>query len=210
MEKTLRDILDIKVYDSYIFGQAISEYSQIDIPLLAQYLYHSENHVIKDCHATNAEICIQLCESSAVEQLLDLKIDISNIPIPSKDKIVLEFDPDKGNDWSHIEAHVKITRQQYIDLLERLDFRLCMYGFLPGFCYLTGLPKSMQIPRSSKPKRKIKAKTLALGGEYIGIYGIDSPGGWIEIGECNQNLLDFNSENIHRLPIGQIINFKSI
>lgn len=202
--------MDIQLFDQFVFGRTKADYEYIDIPLLAQHLYKAQIDCLVDCHATNAEICIQLTTASRLRELLETQIDLANIHASYQEKIIINFDPDHGTEWDHIEAHIKITKQQYIDLLERIDFRLSMYGFLPGFCYLTGLPTSMQIPRSSKPKRKIKANTLALGGEYIGIYGIHSPGGWVEIGKCDHALLDFSNQQIHSLSIGQIINFKSI
>ncbi len=72
--------------------------------------------------------------------------------------------------------------KDYIKRICELEMIVQFYGFLPGFCYLIGLPKSMQLKRKPEPNLKVPKGSLAVGGGYAGIYPQNSPGGWHLIG----------------------------
>ncbi len=72
--------------------------------------------------------------------------------------------------------------KDYIKRICELELIVQFYGFLPGFCYLIGLPKSMQLKRKAEPTLKVEKGSLAIGGGYAGIYPQSSPGGWHVIG----------------------------
>ena len=79
----------------------------------------------------------------------------------------------------------------YIDRFLSLEFHLVFYGFLPGFPYLGGLPAAMAIPRKATPSRLTLRGSVAIGGDQVGIYPQDSPGGWNVVGNCPVPLMDF-------------------
>ena len=79
----------------------------------------------------------------------------------------------------------------YIDRFLSLEFHLVFYGFLPGFPYLGGLPAAMAIPRKATPSRLTLKGSVAIGGDQVGIYPQDSPGGWNVVGNCPVPLMDF-------------------
>lgn len=64
------------------------------------------------------------------------------------------------------------------------------YGFLPGFCYLSGLKKELQLPRKETPLLKVPKGAVAVGGSYAGIYPQESPGGWYIIGRTAVSMFD--------------------
>lgn len=84
---------------------------------------------------------------------------------------------------AHFKGEVDAV-QRYLDLFLATTFELEFYGFLPGFGYLSGLPKSLILPRKSTPNRVTKKGTVAVGGAQVGIYPQDSPGGWQGVGYC--------------------------
>lgn len=90
------------------------------------------------------------------------------------------------------------------------EFLLGFYGFLPGFCYMAGLPEQMAIPRKAKPNRLTKKGSLAVGGQQLGIYPQDSPGGWSVIGSTPINFFNPNGEEICFAKPGDQISFKAI
>ena len=72
--------------------------------------------------------------------------------------------------------------KNYVKKFCELELTVQFYGFLPGFCYLIGLPRSMQLKRKVEPTLKVRKGSLAIGGGYAGIYPQSSPGGWHVIG----------------------------
>ena len=90
------------------------------------------------------------------------------------------------------DGDLKLT-QKFKESFLKNKFTLRYYGFLPGFGYFSGLESKLHLPRKKIPSRKIGKGTVAIGGEYVGIYPQDSPGGWNCIGNCPIPLVDFGS-----------------
>ncbi|WP_405441821.1 allophanate hydrolase subunit 1 [Streptomyces avidinii] len=74
------------------------------------------------------------------------------------------------------------------------EFRVAFCGFAPGFGYLTGLPERLHVPRRDTPRTAVPAGSLALAGEYAGVYPRSSPGGWQLIGSTDAVLWDADRE----------------
>jgi KipI family sensor histidine kinase inhibitor len=55
-------------------------------------------------------------------------------------------------------------------------------GFAPGFAYMTGLDRRLELPRRATPRPRVPAGSIAIAGPYTGVYPFDSPGGWHVIG----------------------------
>ena len=98
----------------------------------------------------------------------------------------------------------------YIDRFLSLEFHLVFYGFLPGFPYLGGLPSGMAIPRKATPSRITQKGSVAIGGDQVGIYPQDSPGGWNVVGNCPIPLLDFTKSPPNRIEPADRIQFFKI
>ncbi|MEV7526339.1 allophanate hydrolase subunit 1 [Streptomyces sp. NPDC091371] len=79
-------------------------------------------------------------------------------------------------------------------ILGATEFRVAFCGFAPGFGYLTGLPERFHLPRRDTPRPSVPAGSLALAGEYAGVYPRSSPGGWQLIGSTDAVLWDPDRE----------------
>ena len=65
-------------------------------------------------------------------------------------------------------------------------------GFMPGFGYLTGERGGLEVPRLATPRTRIPAGSVALAGEFTGVYPRPSPGGWRLIGSTDAVLWDLD------------------
>ncbi len=98
----------------------------------------------------------------------------------------------------------------YLDHFLSLEYRLVFYGFLPGFGYLSGLPDELSIPRKTTPNRLTKKGSLAIGGEQVGVYPQNSPGGWHVIGNCPIPWIDFKKDPPTFIEVGDRVRFVKI
>lgn len=87
-----------------------------------------------------------------------------------------------GPDLSDMEKATGLSREEIIAIHSGVDYRIYMLGFLPGFVYLGGLDKRIEMPRLSTPRVKIPQGAVGIGGSQTGVYPLDSPGGWRLIG----------------------------
>lgn len=105
-----------------------------------------------------------------------------------------KYSNDLLNYFQGDERAVSTYRKRFL----ALNFQLIFYGFLPGFGYLSGLPKSMHLDRKPNPIA-IEKGDVAVGGGQVGIYPQASPGGWQRIGHCPVSWF-----NVNQAPYVQI------
>jgi KipI family sensor histidine kinase inhibitor len=74
------------------------------------------------------------------------------------------------------------------------EFTVAFCGFAPGFAYLSGLPERYHVPRRATPRARVPAGTVALAGEFGGVYPTASPGGWQCIGHTDLRLFDLDTD----------------
>jgi allophanate hydrolase subunit 1 len=87
------------------------------------------------------------------------------------------------------------------------EFTVAFCGFAPGFSYLTGLPSGLAVPRLATPRSSVPAGSVALAGEYAGVYPTASPGGWQLVGRTDAVLWDAGRDQPALLPPGARVRF---
>jgi len=100
-----------------------------------------------------------------------------------------------GLDLELISLEKNLSRDQIIRLHIQPIYTVYFIGFLPGFLYLGGLDKKLQISRKIQPRMLVQKGAVGIGENQTGIYPKSSPGGWQIIGNSPVPLFDKN-----RLP----------
>lgn len=115
-----------------------------------------------------------------------------------------------GEDLPFVARHAGLTEEEVVRIHSERIYRIYMLGFLPGFPYLGGLDARIFTPRLAKPRIRIPAGSVGIGGEQTGIYPVESPGGWQLIGrtpyrlfspDMNGRLLYEAGDRIRFVPI---------
>jgi KipI family sensor histidine kinase inhibitor len=112
-----------------------------------------------------------------------------------------------GPDMAAIKKSSGLSQSEIIDLHSAREYRVCMMGFIPGFCFLSEVPTSLQHPRHSTPRANVPAGSVGIAGWQTGIYGLDSPGGWQIIGRTPLKLFDTSREDLFLMEAGDRIKF---
>ncbi|MEW1637147.1 allophanate hydrolase subunit 1 [Streptomyces sp. NPDC093801] len=95
-----------------------------------------------------------------------------------------------GPDLAEVAGAWGVAEGEVAALVGGIEFRVAFCGFAPGFGYLTGLPERLWLPRRATPRTAVPAGSLALAGEYAGVYPRSSPGGWQLVGSTDAVLWD--------------------
>jgi KipI family sensor histidine kinase inhibitor len=95
-----------------------------------------------------------------------------------------------GEDLPAIAASIRLRPEDVIELHTSVEYTVAFIGFQPGFPYLLGLPEQLAVPRLSSHRVKVEWGSVAIGGEYTGIYPAATPGGWRLIGYTDTVLFD--------------------
>ena len=184
---------------------------------LRNYLKEKFAHKLQDALHSFSSICLLFKDNF---DLLDIQESIEqvikdgkwrqellhaahwDIPICFDEEFSVDLTEHFDGNQNKINAYKKIICNH--------EFLLGFYGFLPGFCYMAGLPEQMAIPRKAKPNRLTKKGSLAVGGQQLGIYPQDSPGGWSVIGSTPISFFNPNGEEICFAKPGDKISFHAI
>jgi inhibitor of KinA len=132
--------------------------------------------------------------------------------VPATREFVLPvcFDSSLAVDLDEVVSTTRMTADSIVQLLTSLPFRVQMIGFAPGFPYLSGLPREVATPRRATPRLKVPAGSVAIGGNQLGIYPMETPGGWQIIGATYVKLFDPLCEPPCLLSAGDIVRFSPI
>ncbi len=112
---------------------------------------------------------------------------------PQVHRVPICYDPEVAPDLAAVCTDLSISIEQLIQRHSQASYQVAMLGFLPGFAYLNGNDKSLDLPRKSTPELSLPAGSVAIAGRQTGIYSLSSPGGWHVIGRTPLKLLDWHN-----------------
>jgi KipI family sensor histidine kinase inhibitor len=95
-----------------------------------------------------------------------------------------------GADLDEVARLTGLTTDEVIAAHTGTPWRVGFGGFAPGFAYLIGGDEQLNVPRQSEPRTRVPAGSVALAGEFSGVYPRESPGGWQLIGRVAENIAE--------------------
>jgi KipI family sensor histidine kinase inhibitor len=87
------------------------------------------------------------------------------------------------------------------------EWTVAFCGFAPGFGYLTQDGGGWDVPRRSTPRTTVPPGSVALAGEFSGVYPRESPGGWQLIGRTDVAVFDLGRDPAALLRPGIRVRF---
>jgi KipI family sensor histidine kinase inhibitor len=115
-----------------------------------------------------------------------------------------------GEDLADVARATNLSVDQVIATHTGAEYRVALCGFTPGFAYLTGLPAKLHLPRRATPRESVPAGTLAIAGEWTGVYPRRSPGGWHLLGTTSTPMWDLERDPPALLSPGDRVTFRAI
>ncbi|KNX37921.1 5-oxoprolinase subunit B family protein [Luteipulveratus halotolerans] len=100
-----------------------------------------------------------------------------------------------GADLADVASLTGLSEREVVAAHTGQEWTVAFCGFAPGFGYLVGEDDRLHVPRRTDPRTKVPTGSVALAGEFSGVYPRESPGGWQLIGRT-----DLVSWDLHREP----------
>lgn len=112
-----------------------------------------------------------------------------------------------GADLAEVAAQLDLSAGQVIDLHAGAEYTVRFCGFSPGFAYLDGLDPQLHVARRASPRTAVPAGSVAIAGEFTGVYPRSSPGGWQLLGRTDTQLWDVAADPPALLTPGTRVRF---
>jgi KipI family sensor histidine kinase inhibitor len=114
-----------------------------------------------------------------------------------------------GADLAEVAERTGLTTAQVINAHTTTPWRVGLGGFAPGFAYLVGGDPRLQVPARSDERASVPAGSVALAGEFSGIYPRRSHSRWQLIGQTAAVLWDIDRPNPALLTPGMWVQFRA-
>ncbi|GAB3052410.1 5-oxoprolinase/urea amidolyase family protein [Intrasporangium mesophilum] len=115
-----------------------------------------------------------------------------------------------GPDLDEVARLTGLSREEVVQAHTGTEWKVGFGGFAPGFAYLVGGDTRLWVPRRDDPRERVPAGSVALAGEFSGIYPQDSPGGWQILGSTDLVLWDAARNPPALLEPGTTVRFRAI
>jgi KipI family sensor histidine kinase inhibitor len=99
-----------------------------------------------------------------------------------------------GPDLAEVAELAGLREAEVVERHAAATYAVAFTGFAPGFGYLTGLDPALRLPRRKTPRERVPAGSVAIAGEYAGVYPRESPGGWRLLGRTDAALWDLDRD----------------
>lgn len=113
-----------------------------------------------------------------------------------------------GADLDEVAGLAGLSADEVIARHSAGRYTVAFCGFAPGFGYLTGLDPVLHLPRRDSPRTQVPAGSVAIAGEYGGIYPTASPGGWRLLGRTGLRTWDLTRRPPALLMPGVAVRFE--
>lgn len=125
-------------------------------------------------------------------------------------RLPVSYDLEFGLDLEETAGKLNKSIPEIIALHTAPTYTVYGIGFLPGFMYLGGLEKELELPRKATPRMKVAKGAVGIAGKQAGIYPQESPGGWNIIGNCSVPIFDATKKDPCFVNVGDKIQFYEI
>jgi KipI family sensor histidine kinase inhibitor len=112
-----------------------------------------------------------------------------------------------GEDLADLAELTGIPAAEVVRRHQAPRYVVAFTGFSPGFAYIAGGDPALAVPRRPTPRTRVPAGSVALAGEFTGVYPREGPGGWQLIGRTDAPLWDLERDPPALLTPGTRVRF---
>ena len=138
------------------------------------------------------------------------RIESAHVPAPKPQaRWILPccYDSEIAEDIGQICELTKLDAGRVVELHSGATYRVYMYGFAPGFCYLGGLPAELAVSRRSTIRPPTPENVVLIGGGLSLVSTISMPTGWYVIGRTPERMYQPARETPFLVGVGDEMRF---
>lgn len=113
-----------------------------------------------------------------------------------------------GADLADVADLTGLAVREVIEAHTASEWTVAFGGFAPGFCYLVGGDRRLEVPRNGESRTRVPAGSVGLAGPFSGIYPRESPGGWRLLGRTEMEIWRIDRDPPALLQPGARVRFE--
>lgn len=125
-------------------------------------------------------------------------------------RIPVCYDVELSPDLQAVAEAVNLSVEDVIAAHLSCELRVSMYGFAPGFAYLSGVSPDIQVPRKPSATRGIPKGRVMIAGPQCLITTVVMPTGWSIIGRTPSEVILDNPDKPFLFDVGDTVVFDRI
>lgn len=125
-------------------------------------------------------------------------------------EVLVCYDGEFGRDLAAVAGQAGMSVEAVIAAHLAGDYRVFMYGFAPGYAYLTGVPETIQLPRKAAPVRGVAAGSVIIAGGQCLVTTLTMPTGWWVIGRSPTRILTGDVARPFLFDVGDHVRFRRV
>ncbi len=129
---------------------------------------------------------------------------------PVRHAVQICYDADLAPDLAAVAKACELSPETVINAHLAGDYRVCMYGFAPGYAYMAGVPDPIQVPRKAAAVRDVSAGSVIIAGPQCLITTLTMPTGWSVIGRSPSRVLLNRPDRTFLFDVGDHVAFERI
>jgi KipI family sensor histidine kinase inhibitor len=139
------------------------------------------------------------------DALAATEIDTAHLPATGEVTVPVRYD---GEDLDEAASLLGVSADELVNRHLAADWKVAFSGFAPGFGYVVSSDPLFDVPRRSSPRTRVPAGSVALAGQFTGVYPRESPGGWQLIGRTDALMWDIDRDPPALLSPGTTVRFE--
>ena len=141
-------------------------------------------------------------------RLTELLAQAADAPLhPKTHTIPTAYD---GPDLAEVARLTGLSSETVAQLHQSGRYEVAMYGFAPGYAYLSGLPAALHLDRKPTPVRNVPAGTVIIAGGMCLITTLTMPTGWWRIGRTEARVLTGDPARPFTFAVGDRLRFQAV
>lgn len=125
-------------------------------------------------------------------------------------EVLVCYDGDLARDLDQVAVLTGQTGEAVIATHLAGDYRVAMYGFAPGYAYLSGVPAEIHLPRKTAAVRGVAAGSVIVAGAQCLVTTLTMPTGWWVLGRSPAKVLTGDADRPFLFDVGDAVRFRRI
>ena len=146
---------------------------------------------------------------AALRALLDAPLEQGLRP-PRVHVVDVCYDGDLAPDLADVARQCAMSTEAVVNAHLGAECQVQMYGFAPGYAYLSGLPAPLHLPRKAAAKRDVPKGSVLIAGSQCLVSTLTMPTGWWIIGRSPTAILTGDESRPFLFDVGDRVTFRRI